>query len=66
MLINEVKATAIEINSSYILSADLGNFKKGEKITVKNIEPSGEDIVVTFSNDKNESDTFYLDKNDEI
>lgn len=66
MLINEVKAISLNVGSKFKMSDSLGKFKKGEEVTVDDIQPSGEDVVVTLSNDKGETDTFYFDKNDEI
>lgn len=66
MLINEVKAIQIKKGNTFVLSDDLGNFKKGEEITVINVEKSAEDFIVTMKNDKGIKDTFYLDKDDDI
>ena len=41
MLINEVKAVQIKVGNTFNMSDDLGNFKKGEEVTVNNIELSG-------------------------
>jgi hypothetical protein len=65
MLINEIKAISLNIGDTFNMSDSLGKFEKGEEVTVKDIEPSGEDVVVTLSNGK-ATDTFYFDKNDEI
>jgi hypothetical protein len=65
MLINEVKAISLNIGDTFNMSDSLGKFEKGEEVIVRNIEESGEDVVVTLSNGK-VTDTFYFDKNDEI
>ena len=65
MLINEVKAISLNVGDTFTMSDSLGKFKKGEEVTVRNIEPSGEDVVMTLSNGK-VTDEFYFDKNDEI
>lgn len=66
MLINEIKAMSLNIGDTFIMSNSLGKFKKGEEVTVNDIEPSGEDVVVTLINNNKIIDTFYFDKNDEI
>ena len=66
MLINELKAMYLNVGDVFTMSADLGNFTEGEQVTVENIEPSGEDVVVTLLNDKGVTDTFYFDKDEEI
>ena len=66
MLINELKAMYLNAGDVFTMSADLGKFTKDEQVTVKNIEPSGEDVVVTLINDEGTTDTFYFDKDDEI
>jgi len=66
MLINEVKAVSLSIGDTFVMSDSLGEFKKGEEVTVNDIQESGEDFVVTLSNVKGVKDTFYFDKNDEI
>jgi len=66
MLINEIKAISLSVGSTFTMSYSLGKFKKGEEVTVDDIQESGEDFVVTLSNESGVTDTFYLDKNDEI
>jgi hypothetical protein len=63
--IEEIKVTSISIGDEFILSDDLGKFKKGEKIEILNKRPDGDDIKLTLYNGKFK-DTFYLDKNDDI
>jgi hypothetical protein len=66
MLINELKAMYLNVGDVFTMSADLGNFTEGEQVTVENIEPSGEDVVVTLTNNEGATDTFYFDKDEEI
>lgn len=66
MLINEIKAVQIKVGSTFNMSDDLGNFKKGEEVTVDDVELSGMDFVITLSNNNGVTDTFYLDRDDEI
>jgi hypothetical protein len=66
MLINELKAMYLNVGDVFTMSADLGNFTEGEQVTVENIESSGEDVVVTLTNNEGATDTFYFDKDEEI
>jgi hypothetical protein len=66
MLISEIKAVQIKVGNTFNMSDDLGNFKKGEEVTVDNVELSGMDFVITLSNKAGTTDTFYLDRDDEI
>ena len=66
MLINEVKAIQIKVGSTFNLADDLGKFKKGEEVTVDSVENSAMDFIVTMSNKDGVTDTFYLDRDDEI
>ena len=66
MLINEVKAVQIKVGNTFKISYDLGKFKKGEEVTVDDVELSGMDFIVTLSNSNGITDTFYLDRDDEI
>ena len=66
MLINEIKAIQIKVGNTFNMSDDLGNFKKGEEVTVDDVQNSAMDIIVTLSNNKGITDTFYLDRDDEI
>jgi hypothetical protein len=66
MLINEVKAISIKQGNTFTLSDAIGKFKKGEQVTVDKIRSYGNDIELHLSNDKGVTDTFYLDKNEEL
>jgi len=63
--LDEVKVSTISIGDKFTLSADLGKFKKGDKVEIIGKKPDGDDIKLTLYNGKIK-DTFYLDKNDEI
>lgn len=65
-LLNEIKAIRIKIGDVYTLSSDLGNFKAGDKITVSNKKPFGDDWQITMINDKGIKDIFTIDKDDEF
>lgn len=64
MLISEVKAMSIKKGNIFTLSGDIGKFKIGEKVTVDDVKPTGNDIEVHLSNEEGITDTFYLDSND--
>jgi len=64
--LNEVKASSIRKGDTYTLSGNIGKFKKGDKVTINDIKPHGNDIELFISNSKGIEDTFYLDKNDEF
>jgi hypothetical protein len=64
--LNEVKATSIKQGNTFTLSADIGKFVKGDKVTVDEVKASGDDIELHLSNEAGDKDVFYLDKNDEI
>ena len=66
MLINEVKAVQIRVGNTFNLADDLGKFKKGEEVTVNDVQQSAMDFIVTVSNKAGDKDTFYLDRDDEI
>lgn len=60
----ETKNTEITVGSTFILSADLGKLKKGEKVKVTKKRPDGNDIRLYLTNEKGTTDVFYLDQND--
>lgn len=64
--LNEVKAISVKVGDTFKMSDELGEFKRGEEVTVIDVEPSGEDIVVTLRNESGKTDTFYFDKSDII
>jgi hypothetical protein len=62
--LNELKATQVNIDDSFILSADIGEFRKGETVRVMDVKSTGDDVEIKFINNKGIIDIFYLDKND--
>lgn len=62
--LNEVKNTSLNTKQTFILSESLGNFNKGDKVEIKEMKVTGDEIELHLSNNKGISDTFYLDKND--
>jgi hypothetical protein len=66
MLINEVKAISISVGDTFTLSGDIGKFKEKEQVTVDKVRPFGNDIELHLSNEKGDTDTFYLDRDDDF
>jgi predicted peroxiredoxin len=64
--ISEINAKNIAPGQEFVLSADLGEFKKGEKVIVDSIEEDGADIRIVLINEEGIKDDFYLDPNDDI
>lgn len=62
-LLNEVKITKGE---SLTISANIGNFKKGDEVTVTDIRPNGDDIELHLRNSKGVKDVLYMDKTDSL
>jgi len=62
--LNELKTTQVGIGDSFILSGDIGEFRKGETVKVMNVESIGNDVEIKFINNKGVIDIFYLDEND--
>jgi hypothetical protein len=63
--LDEVKVSAVKKGDTFTLGADLGKFKKGDKVEIIDKKPEGDDIKLTLYNGKIK-DIFYLDKNDDI
>lgn len=64
-MIKEEKASEFKAGQKFTMTSDLGNFKKGDEVTVNKVVPMGNDIEVHLqSGDK--KDVFYLDKEDTI
>lgn len=64
--LKEVSAVSIKEGNTYILSDDIGKFKKGEKVEVIYVGPWGNDIELILTNNKGIKDNFYLDRNDDF
>lgn len=62
-LLNEIKITKGE---SLTISANIGNFKKGDEVTVTDIVPNGDDIELHLRNSKGVKDVLYMDKTDSL
>jgi len=63
---DEVKGDQIRQNDVFTLSADLGNFKKGDQIKVSSVrDDEGGGLIISCVS-KNAKDNFYIDKNDEF
>lgn len=64
--INEIKAISIQVGQTFTLSGDIGKFKKGEKVKVKEKKMYGDDIKLVLIDSQGVTDDFYLDKNDDF
>jgi hypothetical protein len=64
--LNEVKATSLTVGETFTVSGDIGKFKEGEKVSVDDIRPFGNDVELHLSNSEGVKDTFYLDINDDF
>ena len=64
--INEIKAISIQVGQTFTLSEDIGKFKKGEKVKVKEKKMYGDDIKLVLIDSQGVTDDFYLDKNDDF
>lgn len=60
-LLNELKITKGE---TLTISANIGNFKKGDKVTVTQVNPNGDDVEIHLRNKKGIKDVFYMDESD--
>lgn len=65
-LLNEIKAISIRTGDTFALNGDIGQFKKGDKVTIDQVRPVGADVELHISNQNGLTDTFYLDKNDDF
>jgi len=62
-LLNEIKLSKGE---TFKLSSSLGNFKKGDEVTIDDIQTTKHDIELHLTNSKGVKDVFYMDKNEAI
>jgi hypothetical protein len=60
------KILGMNVGQKFILSNDLGNFKKGEEIIVESIKVAGLDVEVNFKNKNGIKDNYFFDKEDRI
>jgi len=63
--IDEIRGDQISVGDVFTLSGDIGKFRKGSKVRVASVKPSGNDIELTLVSGTIK-DTFFLDKNDEF
>lgn len=64
--LNEVKGSSIRKGDTYTLSSKIGNFNKGDEVTINHVGRKGDEIELHISNSKGVKDIFYLDKNEEF
>jgi uncharacterized protein YktA (UPF0223 family) len=60
----EVDMSSMQPGQEFVLSDDLGNFKRGERVIIENIKEEDEDVKVTFINEAGVKDNFYFDPSD--
>jgi hypothetical protein len=65
-MLREILSMNIKVGSTYTLNSDLGNFKKGDKVTIMNKIPFGDDWKIIMSNEEGIKDDFIIDKDDEF
>lgn len=63
-LLQEIKAVSLKPKKQYTLVEGLGNFKKGDRVTINEVKHLDNDVEVHFINESGIQDTFYFDKND--
>ena len=61
--LNEIKLSKGE---TFKLISNIGNFKKGDKVTIDDIKTTKTDIELHMSNSKGVKDIFYMDTNETI
>jgi hypothetical protein len=64
--LEEIKGSQIEVGDIFTLTGDIGLFKKGEKVQVKDKKIYGNDIKIILSNDQGITDDFLIDINDDF
>ena len=64
--LDEVMGGQINVGDVFTLIGDIGVFKKGEKVEVKDKKNIGGEIKITLSNNQGKTDEFTLDANDDF
>ena len=64
--LDEVMGGQINVGDVFTLIGDIGVFKKGEKVEVKDKKNIGGEIKITLSNNQDKTDEFTLDANDDF
>ena len=56
----------INVGDTFTLTGDIGIFKKGEKVEVKDKKNMGNEVKIILSNDLGKTDDFILDIDDDF
>lgn len=64
--LDEIKVGQIDVGDVFTLIGDIGLFKKGEKVQVKDKGVYGNDVKLILSNDQGITDEFLLDIDDDF
>ena len=64
--LEEIKTSQINVDDIFTLNDDIGLFKKGDKVRVKDKGVYGNDVKLILSNDQGITDEFILDINDDF
>jgi hypothetical protein len=64
--LDEVVGGQINVGDVFTLIGDIGIFKKGEKVEVKDKKNIGGEVKITLSNDQGKTDDFTLDIDDDF
>lgn len=64
--LEEIMTSQIEVGDIFTLTSDIGLFKSGDKVKVKDKGMYGNDVKIILSNDQGITDEFLLDINDDF
>jgi hypothetical protein len=64
--LDEIKVGQIDVGDVFTLTSDIGLFKRGEKVQVKDKGVYGNDVKLILSNDQGITDEFLLDIDDDF
>jgi hypothetical protein len=64
--LEEIKTSQIEVGDVFTLSSDIGLFKRGDRVEVKDKRMYGNDVKLILSNNQGITDEFLLDIDDDF
>jgi flagellar motor protein MotB len=64
--LEEIMTSQINVGDVFTLSSDIGLFKRGDRVKVKDKGMYGNDVKIILSNDQGITDEFLLDINDDF
>jgi hypothetical protein len=64
--LEEIKGSQIDVGDVFTLNGDIGLFKSGETVQVKDKKMYGNDIKIILSNDQGVTDDFLIDIDDDF